>query len=135
MPMDRPGGIQFWMALVEITPEMGSMQHLSGSQVEPPIGNVQYTTDQTLETERPDLLAKYPLSLAHHFQPGDVLAHSPLTLHYAQANTTNRLRWVYTSFRIPANALYNGIPNPRIDPFGFTPWKPFDDPMFPIVSD
>jgi ectoine hydroxylase-related dioxygenase (phytanoyl-CoA dioxygenase family) len=135
MPMDRPGGVQFWLALVEITPEMGSMQHLTGSQIEPPIGNVQYTKDQTLETERPDLLEKYDVSPAHHFQAGDVLAHSPLTLHYAQENRTDKLRWVYTSYRIPAKALYNGIPNPRLEQFGFQPWKPHDHPKFPIVSE
>jgi Phytanoyl-CoA dioxygenase (PhyH) len=135
MPMDRPGGIQFWLALCEITPEMGSMQHLTGSHVEPPIGNVQYTKDQTLETERPDLLEKYELSPAHHFHPGDVLAHNPLTLHYAPANETDNLRWVYTSYRIPARSLYNGIPNPRLDEFGFELWKPHEHPKFPIVSD
>jgi ectoine hydroxylase-related dioxygenase (phytanoyl-CoA dioxygenase family) len=135
MPMDRPGGVQFWLAMCEITPEMGSMQHLTGSHHEPPIGNIQYTADQTLETERPDLLEKYEVSPPHHFQAGDVLAHSPLTLHYAQANQTDRLRWVYTSYRIPANTLYNGIPNPRIDPFGFPVWKPHNHPKFPVVSD
>jgi ectoine hydroxylase-related dioxygenase (phytanoyl-CoA dioxygenase family) len=135
MPMDRPGGVQFWLALCEITPEMGSMQHLTGSHVEPPIGNIQYTKDQTLETERPDILEKYEMSPAHHFQPGDVLAHHPLTLHYAQENTTDKLRWVYTSYRIPSNTLYNGIPNARIDEYGFKPWQPHDHPKFPIVTE
>jgi ectoine hydroxylase-related dioxygenase (phytanoyl-CoA dioxygenase family) len=135
MPMDRPGGIQFWMALCEITPEMGSMQHLTGSHHEPPIGNVQYTPDQTLETERPDLLETYRPSTPHHFQPGDVLAHHALTLHYAQENKTDKLRWVYTSYRIPARALYNGIPNPRMDEFGFQVWKPHEHPKFPIVAE
>ncbi len=134
MPVDRQGGVQFWLALCEITPEMGSMQHLSGSHRAGPIGNVQYTPDQDAEKLYPEIFAKYPVSEAHHFQPGDVLAHHMLTVHYAQPNQTNRLRWVYTSYRVPADTLYNGIPNPRFTEFDFTPWKTFDHPKFPIVA-
>ena len=135
VPWDRAGGIQFWLALCEITPEMGSMQHLSGSHREPPLGCQHYTKDQTLKDAYPELWEKYPLSEAHHFRPGDVLAHSPLTIHYAQNNQTDKLRWVYTSYRIPADTLYNGIPNPRFEQFGFETWKPFEHPKFPIVTD
>jgi hypothetical protein len=134
MPVDRVGGVQFWLALCEITPEMGSMQHLSGSQREGQIGNVQYSEDQDVETLYPELFEKYPISPAHHFHPGDVLAHHLLSVHYAQENQTDRLRWVYTSYRVPSNTLYNGIPNPRFTEFGLTPWKPFDHPKFPIVA-
>jgi ectoine hydroxylase-related dioxygenase (phytanoyl-CoA dioxygenase family) len=137
VPWDRAQGVQFWIALCEITPEMGSMQHLTGSHREPPLGNVHYAKDrdQSLEALYPELWRKYELSAAHHFRPGDVLAHHPLTVHYAQANQTDRLRWVYTSYRIPANTLYNGIPNERFDEFGFELWKPFDHPKFPIVAE
>lgn len=135
MPMDRVGGIQFWLALTEITPDMGSMQHLNGSHRERPMGCVQFNADQTLEDLHPELWERYELSPPHHLQPGDVLAHDSLTVHYAQANQTNRLRWVYTSYRIPANALNNGIPNPRFEEFGFEMWKPFEHPKFPIVAD
>jgi hypothetical protein len=135
LPWDRAGGVQFWLALCEITPEMGSLQHLTGSHREPPLGGVQYATDQTLKTLHPELWEKYTPSPAHHFQPGDVLAHTPLTVHYAQANRTDRLRWVYTSYRIPAETLNNGMPQSRFTAFDFKPWKPFDHPKFPIVAD
>jgi ectoine hydroxylase-related dioxygenase (phytanoyl-CoA dioxygenase family) len=135
VPWDRAGGIQFWLALSEITPEMGSMQHLTGSHREPPLGCVHYTDNQSLKASYPELWEKYELSPAHHFQPGDVLAHNSLTVHYAQSNKTDRLRWVYTSYRIPADTLYNGIPNPRFSEFGFEPWKPFDHPKFPVVAE
>jgi hypothetical protein len=135
MPVDRIGGVQFWLALCEITPEMGSMQHLSGSQREGPIGNVQYSDDQRVEALYPELFKKYQVSPAHHFQPGDVLAHHMLSIHYAEENRTDKLRWVYTSYRVPANTLNNGIPNPRFSEFDFKPWKPFDHPKFPIVAE
>lgn len=135
MPWDRAGGIQFWLALCEITPEMGSMQHLTGSHHEPPLGGLHYTTDQSLKGTYPELWDKYETSPAHHFHPGDVLAHTSLTVHYAQENHTDRLRWVYTSYRMPADTLNNGIPNKRFEQFGFEPWKPFEHPKFPIVAD
>ena len=135
VPWDRPFGVQFWLALCEITPEMGSMQHLTGSHREGPLGCQHYAADQDVKEQFPELWDKYEVSEAHHFQPGDVLAHNPLTVHYAQANQTDRLRWVYTSYRVPADTLYNGIPNPRFTEFGFEPWKTFDHPKFPIVSD
>jgi hypothetical protein len=135
VPWDRPFGVQFWLALCEITPDMGSMQHLTGSHREGPLGCQHYAADQDVREQFPELWDKYELSEAHHFHPGDVLAHNPLTVHYAQANQTDRLRWVYTSYRVPADTLYNGIPNPRFTEFGLEPWKPFDHPKFPIVSD
>jgi ectoine hydroxylase-related dioxygenase (phytanoyl-CoA dioxygenase family) len=135
VPWDRGGGVQFWLALCEITPDMGSMQHLSGSHRERPLGNVPYTPDQNLQSLYPYLTEKYEVSEAHHLYPGDVLAHDSMTVHFAEENRTNRVRWVYTSYRIPANTLYNGIPNERFDGFGFEPWKPFDHPKFPIVAE
>jgi hypothetical protein len=133
MAIDRAGGIQFWLALVEITPEMGAMQHLSGSHREPPLGKCPYTADQKLLELYPRL-SQYPLSPAHHFQPGDVLAHDCLTVHYAQPNQTHRLRWAYTSYRIPAHALYTGAPNPWTDGLGLAVDKPLDHPLFPVVT-
>ena len=134
VPWDRSGGIQFWLALCEITPEMGSMQHLNGSHREPPRGCVQYTQDQTVVGLYPELFSQYEVAPAHHLHPGDVLAHDSLTFHFAQPNRTNRLRWAYTSYRVPANTLYNGIPNARFTEFNFVPWQPFDHPKFPIVA-
>ncbi len=137
VPWDRAGGVQFWIALSEITPEMGSMQHLTGSHREPPLGGYHRGTGATLAAAHPELWEKYELSEPHHFKPGDVLAHHPLTVHYAQANRSDRLRWVYTSYRIPADTLYTGIPFERFDDFGITfqPWQPFEHPKFPIVTD
>lgn len=138
LPWDRGGAVQFWMALTEITPEMGSMQHLSGSHREPPRGGAHLGEGQTpLEEAFPQLWEKYELSPAHHFLPGDVLAHDSLTIHYAQPNQTDRLRWAYTSYRVPADTLYTGVPYARFDEFGikFETWKPFDHPKFPIVAE
>jgi ectoine hydroxylase-related dioxygenase (phytanoyl-CoA dioxygenase family) len=137
MPFDRPGGIQFWLALCEITPEMGSLQYLNGSHREGLIGAIHFNRGQTMESERPDLFEKYEISEAQHFQPGDLLAHDQFSVHFAEANNTDKLRWAYTSYRIPAKSLYNGIPIARLDDLdlGFELWKPHDHPKFPIVAE
>lgn len=138
LPWDRAGGIQFWLALTEITPEMGAIQYLTGSHREPPLGAVQYPSErQSLEIAHPELWEKYEVSPQHHFQAGDVIAHDSLVVHYAEPNRTNRLRWVYTSYRIPADTLYNGQPFPRFVQFGIDleQWEPFDHPKCPIVAD
>jgi ectoine hydroxylase-related dioxygenase (phytanoyl-CoA dioxygenase family) len=114
---------------------MGPMRHLTGSHHEPPFGALHYTEDQTLRKAHPELWEKYELSPVQHCQPGDVIAHTSLTVHTAPPNRTNRFRWVYTSYRIPADTLYNGMQNRRFDGFGFELWKPFDHPKFPVVAE
>jgi Phytanoyl-CoA dioxygenase (PhyH) len=137
-PYDRVGAVLFWIALSEVTPEMGSVQYLTGSHHEPPLGAVQYNAGgQSLKEFYPELWEKYELSPPQHLQPGDVVAHHTLVIHYAEPNHTDRLRWAHTSQRIPADALYNGIPYSRFPEYGieFKQWKPLDHPSFPIVSE
>lgn len=138
MPMDRIGGIQFWMALSEITPDMGTIQYLTGSHREYPLGAVHYGSNgQTMQDVHPELWEKYETSPQHHLHAGDVVAHHPLVMHAAEPNRTDRLRWAYQTFRIPADTLYNGIPFTRFTEYGFNfqQWEPYDHPKFPIVSD
>jgi hypothetical protein len=53
-------------------------------------------------------------------------------VHYAEANRTNRLRWVYTSYRIPADTLCTGAAWARLAEFGieFEDWD--DVPEAPV---
>jgi hypothetical protein len=138
LPLDRAGGIQLWLALCEITPEMGSMQYLTGSHRERPLGGVQYgNTGQTMEGNHPELWEKYELSPPLHLQAGDVIAHDSLVVHAAQRNTTDRLRWAHHSFRTPADTLNTGAPFSRFTDFGFDfkQWTTYEHPKFPVVSD
>ena len=135
IPWDRRGGVQFWLALSEITPEMGSLQYLSGSHREGPLGAGIYD-EQVLRDDHPELWGKYDVSPKHHLQPGDVIAHDSLIVHYAEPNMTNRMRWVYTTYRMRSDTLYTGAPTSRLTEYGieFKQWKPFEHPKFPIVS-
>jgi ectoine hydroxylase-related dioxygenase (phytanoyl-CoA dioxygenase family) len=142
-PLDRANDLQIWVAAVEITPDMGCLQYLSGSHKLPPMGKAStyrradgsHCADGAVEIY-PWLLDKFEVSPAFHMMPGDALAHHSLTMHYSQPNqSTTHDRWAWGSRRIDARTCYNGAPNHRTDGRGLTLDKPFDHPAFPIVVD
>jgi ectoine hydroxylase-related dioxygenase (phytanoyl-CoA dioxygenase family) len=134
LPLDRAIGGQLWIAAVEITPDMGPLQYLSGSHREPPLGRGSMTPNGMVDVH-PWLLEKYSVSPAFHLQPGDCMAHHSLTFHSAQPNTTDRDRIAWASHRFDARALYTGLVNDRSDGRGLVVGQPFDHPFFPIVTD
>jgi len=130
IPIDRADAGSFWIALDEITPEMGSLQYLSGSHRERPLGRFQVVDYSVPEW----LFEKYDVSPAFHLQPGDALAHDSLTFHGASENHTDRNRWAWTSVRFAADALFTGAANARSDSLGLEVNKPLDHPLLPIVA-
>lgn len=134
LPIDRATAGSIWIAAVEILPEMGSLQYMSGSHRERPLGRVFNTPNGAVDTY-PWLLEKYSVSPAFHLQPGDALAHHCLTMHSAQPNTSDRTRFSWASLRFDASALYTGLVNDRSDGRGLEVSKVFDHPFFPIVTD
>lgn len=117
----------FWLALDEVTPEMGPMVFHNGSQrlgiLAPPI------------EEWSEQLEDFPLSEPLHLQPGDATAHSSLVVHGAGVNRSDRPRWGYIINTFPGNAPW--IPYPTRYSAGIedllTPGKPLDHPRFPLI--
>lgn len=134
LPYDRAIGAQLWFACVEITPDMGPLQHLSGSHREPPLGRGEGGPNGMVDVY-PWLLEKYASSPQFHLQPGDALAHHALTFHSAQPNRTDTDRIAWASHRFDARARYTGLVNDRSDGRGLTVGEPFDHPFFPIVTE
>jgi hypothetical protein len=116
----------WWIALDEVTPEMGSMQFRNGSQREGLL---------TPPMEAWDLLDEYELSEPLHYMPGDATAHSSLVVHGAGLNQSDRPRWGYIINTFPADAPY--VPYPTTHTKGIedelTPGKPLDHPRFPVI--
>jgi ectoine hydroxylase-related dioxygenase (phytanoyl-CoA dioxygenase family) len=131
LPIDRAFGGGFWIPFVEVTPDMGCVQYLSGSHNERPLGRYQVVEDPTPEW----LFEKYEASPAFHLQPGDALAHDALTFHGASPNVSNKNRWAWTTQRFPANALYTGAANSRTDGLGLKVNQPLDHEFFPLVAE
>ncbi len=136
MPMDRALGVSFWIPLVEITPEMGSLQHLDGSHRCPPLGRTWGPDAPNGATDSyPWLLERYEVTPSYHLQPGDVLAHHLLTMHSSTPNVSDRDRWAWVIHYFSADTLYNGVQRDDI-PVGMLQLdQPLDHPRFPIVAE
>lgn len=93
--------MNFWVALDEVTPEMGSMRFVSGAHREGPLGRPapdesrhRWEPRDTLE-EYPKLLELYELSPPLHYQQGDATVHDGWMIHSAPPNESDRERWCY----------------------------------------
>lgn len=103
---DRAGELQFWMALDEVTPEMGAMRFLSGSHRAGPLGTVLRAGEPDLLGRYPKLVDLYPLSDPFHYQPGDTTVHHGYTVHGAPPNVTDRPRLSYIFSYTPADTRW-----------------------------
>jgi hypothetical protein len=105
---DRVGEMQFWLALVEITPEMGALRFLAGSHREGPLGSCFNKDAGDLLAQYPKLRALYPLSAPLHYQPGDATVQHGYMLHGAPTNATQRDRVAYLFSSVPADTRWWG---------------------------
>jgi hypothetical protein len=101
---DRSGMITFWVALEEVTPEMGSMRFLSGSHREGPLG-LDFA-NQNLTDIYPKLVDLYELSPPLHYRPGDATVHHSWTVHGTPPNVSGRPRWSYVFGYASADTLW-----------------------------
>lgn len=107
---DRIGKLNLWVALDEVTPEMGSMRFLTGVHREGPLGSVFSDPDPSLRASDieelgridpgvlglfPGLLEMYRLSPPISYQPGDATVHDGFMIHGSPPNTTDRDRWAF----------------------------------------
>jgi hypothetical protein len=122
---DRVGEFNMWLALDEVTPEMGAMRFLTGSHREGPLGMTSANLGEdgkhdpdrradpedgrrrdTFREHYPGLFDLYPLSAPFHYRPGDATVHPGFMVHGAPANETDRDRWSYILQYTPADTRY-----------------------------
>ena len=103
---DRVGELQFWLALAEVTPEMGAMRFISRSHREGPLGSVFNDDRGDLLEQFPNLTSLLELSPPLHYQPGDCTVHHGYMVHGAPANGTDSSRWSYLFSYSPADTRY-----------------------------
>jgi hypothetical protein len=132
-PFDRVGSTTFWLALVDMEPEMGTMRFLSGTHR---VGNLGRFIHQDIDAlkELPWLTEEYEMSPPLALKAGDATVHSQATMHAAPENSTDRPRWSMTINVFPADALYTGAPYPPTDNLGLQINQTFDVPEFPIIN-
>ncbi len=133
LPFDRVGILTFWIALDEVTPDMGAMRFFTGSHRLGSLGVV-WPEGKELPDVYPNLKDECPLSPELHYRPGDATAHAGLVVHGAPQNTTDRPRWAYVVTYFPADTIYTGASSRQTDRPEFEVGKPFDHPTrFRIV--
>jgi ectoine hydroxylase-related dioxygenase (phytanoyl-CoA dioxygenase family) len=133
--MDRHGIFNYWIALNEIPPEMGTMRFLSGSHQLGPMGRFIHRTDGVdMLDEYPWIAEEFEVSPPMHLKPGDATAHNLLTVHAAPENSTDIPRWSYLTSMFSSEALYTGAQQRRTDDLELTVNQPFDHPRFPLLE-
>jgi hypothetical protein len=132
LPIDRAEAVQFWCALVDVTPEMGPMIHLKGSHRSMPGGMVGECKEDAHELY-PELFETYKPTKLEGVPQGTAVFHHGLTWHMSGPNRTNKVRWAMSSYRVSSRARYTGQANFNTDGLGLTPREVPDHPNFPIV--
>jgi hypothetical protein len=120
----RGSSLAFWVALAEVTPEMGSVQFYEGSHR---LGQMGW------DPTGYDAVQACPLATDVTLQPGDATAHFSLTVHGAPENRTERPRWAYICNYFPGMSPYNGAASHHLGGAEIEPGQPLDHPAFPVV--
>jgi hypothetical protein len=131
MPFDRGDVVTIWIALTDISPDMGSLRFLSGSHRCGPLGRA---FEFDLMARNPWLNEEYELSPPLELAMGDATIHDGLVVHSAGENMVPEPRWVYKVLYFPKDALYTGAAASYTDDLGLTVNREFDHHRFPVVK-
>lgn len=133
---DRSGQVNFWVALEDVQVGGGGLRYLSGSHRFGMLGRALGDPHNDLVAQYPELLAECEASPPMQLHRGDAFAHHGLTVHCAEANTSDAIRWAYTVVLFQADSLYTGAPwSSRLANrmAGIRVGEPFDHPLTPVV--
>ncbi|HYE07432.1 MAG TPA: phytanoyl-CoA dioxygenase family protein [Planctomycetota bacterium] len=103
---DRAGELQFWLALAEVTADMGPMRFMSGVHREGSLGSVFREGDDGLLNRYPLLEKLYPLTPPIEYQPGDATVHHGYMVHGSGPNLGDRPRMSYIFSYTPADTRW-----------------------------
>lgn len=136
-PLDTEHTITMWMPLVDVSPEMGSLQFVKGSHSRGDRQNIAISDTSEAEYER--LIADNGWEVAGNdpVAAGDATFHSGWTIHRAPGNATPRMREVMTIVWFADGArLLEADENKRMDMAWFPdqkPGEPAGGPLTPVL--
>lgn len=120
-----------WVALDEVTPEMGPMQFYSGSHK---LGNLGQIMEAPIwQGWAPRVAAACSRTAPVAYRPGDATFHMASTIHGTAENRGDRPRWSWAGVLVPGDARYTGAANYITDGLGLVPMRMLDHPKFPLV--
>ncbi|MFV0316736.1 MAG: phytanoyl-CoA dioxygenase family protein [Microthrixaceae bacterium] len=130
-PFDRKGCVTLWIALVDLTAEMGPLRYLKGSHLEGPLGLI----------EQRDIRDAYPYLRDREIvggkamSAGDAQAHWELTLHGSARNKGPGRREAVAFRYIRSDTINIGLTHPHYDQFNLEPGQLFaDSDAFPRID-
>ena len=126
-PFDRTGAFTIWIALTDMTEDMGTLQFLPGSPQEGPMGRFSRSVGDDMVKAKPWLVDKYAKVGGQPLRAGDATVHVDLMVHGAGSNTTGKDRAAYTVRYMPKDVLYTGAPHRHFDKFGLKSGDCFAD--------
>lgn len=126
-PFDRTGAFTIWIALTDMSEDMGTLQFLPGSPQEGPLGRFSRSLGDDMCKANPQLLQKYAPVGGKALRAGDATVHVDLMVHGANGNKTGRDRAAYTVRYMPTDVLYTGAPHRHFDKFGIQAGDKFAD--------
>jgi ectoine hydroxylase-related dioxygenase (phytanoyl-CoA dioxygenase family) len=96
IPLDTTKVLTMWMPLVDVAPEMGTMDFIPGSHAEGPLAWVATSenSDDIFQNIIDD--RQWPVVPGGAMRAGDASFHTGWTVHRAQANTSEKMREVIT---------------------------------------
>ena len=116
--------ISVWVALDEVTEDMGGLQFRTGSHTLGDLGTMQGWEGR---------LEQFPKSPSMILQPGDATAHVEYIFHGTGPNLSNRPRWSWTAIIGAGDAKYTGAQSPYGDHLGLEPGALLDHPSAPLI--
>jgi hypothetical protein len=136
--VDRSGGMTFWIALADLTEELGTMSFYSGSHRQGVLGHYGTYRERegaSLLDDYPDLPQRCANSGPMSYRAGDATVHSVMLAHSASENTTDDPRWAWLVMTNPSDVRWTGAPPEAYDTTGMTHLQPLDDEArFPLIG-
>jgi ectoine hydroxylase-related dioxygenase (phytanoyl-CoA dioxygenase family) len=144
-PMDRRGLLTVWVAIDDVTAEMGPILYFAGShhlgpraQSTVPAGRRSAATgsgglggpDRFL---REGEVLDPPISFA--LKAGEAVVHDGCMIHGGEGNRSDRMRRGWACIYFPSEARYTEAPvRPEAAGLGLVPSEPFAHPKFPVID-
>jgi ectoine hydroxylase-related dioxygenase (phytanoyl-CoA dioxygenase family) len=124
----------FWIALADLTPELGTMRFLGGSHRYGAMGHYSTYGEGNLLDSYPELLDDCTTTEYLSYAAGDATVHSNMCVHAAGRNVTDGPRWTYSVIVNPEDACWNGGPADAFDTTGLQLHRVMDDGRFPLIG-
>jgi ectoine hydroxylase-related dioxygenase (phytanoyl-CoA dioxygenase family) len=138
-PMIESGALTCWLALVDVTVEMGAMHFVPGSHKWGRLDIKSFPAHLLQDVEgmrylvpedKRDLLKPFAFEL----KAGSCTFHNSLTLHWTRPNSSDRPRLGFVINYMPGEIRYSGQKHVITDPMNLKVGDPLVGDMFPILA-